>query len=294
MTVRHWEIDGQLDLRRTLRPLGLAWAVRDQLGWWKAMRTPLGPATVRIWRDGEMVAAEAWGDGASWALEKASDLVGASDAGHGWVSDDPKVAALQKRYPGQRFGRTGLVLEAAINAIVGQKVTGKEAAAGLRGITRRFSEPAPGPHRFLWLPPHPDRMAESPYHAFHDVGIEQKRADTLRRISAESARIERLAAVDVAAATRYLARFRGVGEWTVNETLVVSHGHADAVSVGDYHLKNIVSWHLAGEERGTDERMLELLEPYRPHRGRVVRLLEAAGRPQRKGPRLAVRGFEGF
>jgi hypothetical protein len=36
-----------------------------------------------------------------------------------------------------------------------------------------------------------------------------------------------------------------------------------------------VCWALAREPRGTDERMLELLEPYRGHRGRVQALLEA-------------------
>jgi hypothetical protein len=36
--------------------------------------------------------------------------------------------------------------------------------------------------------------------------------------------------------------------------------------------------------------MLELLEPYRPHRGRVIRLLEAGGvRTPRYGPRMAPR-----
>jgi hypothetical protein len=41
--------------------------------------------------------------------------------------------------------------------------------------------------------------------------------------------------------------------------------------------------------------MLELLEPFRPHRARVVRLLETAGiRVQRKGPRMAPRGIEGL
>ena len=78
------------------------------------------------------------------------------------------------------------------------------------------------------------------------------------------------------------------------EIVVLSHGFPDAVSVGDYHLKNIVAFHLAGREKGTDEEMLELLEPFRPHRARVVRLLERTGGPQRKGARLAVRGFEGF
>ena len=38
--------------------------------------------------------------------------------------------------------------------------------------------------------------------------------------------------------------------------------------------------------------MLELLEPFRPHRGRVIRLLEAAGIAAPKfGPRMAVNEF---
>jgi 3-methyladenine DNA glycosylase/8-oxoguanine DNA glycosylase len=67
-------------------------------------------------------------------------------------------------------------------------------------------------------------------------------------------------------------------------------GDPDAVSVGDFHLKHHVAWALAGERRGTDERMLELLEPYRGNRGRVCRLISAgAPRPERHGPRLAPR-----
>ena len=42
--------------------------------------------------------------------------------------------------------------------------------------------------------------------------------------------------------------------------------------------------------RGTDERMLELLEPYRGQRGRVTRLLEFLGTgPGRRGPRMPSR-----
>jgi hypothetical protein len=54
-------------------------------------------------------------------------------------------------------------------------------------------------------------------------------------------------------------------------------GDGDAVFVGDLHLPHLVTSALAGERRGSDERMLELLEPYRGHRARVVRLLLAGG-----------------
>ena len=61
------------------------------------------------------------------------------------------------------------------------------------------------------------------------------------------------------------------------------------MAVGDYHLKNVAAWHLTGRPRGTDEQMLELLEPFRPHRGRVLRLLERAAKAPQFGPRMPLR-----
>ncbi len=75
----------------------------------------------------------------------------------------------------------------------------------------------------------------------------------------------------------------GIGPWTAAEVAVRALGDDDAVSVGDYHIPNLVAWALAGEPRGDDARMLELLEPYRGRRALVVRLLELGGpaRPRR-------------
>ncbi|MDX1448612.1 MAG: DNA-3-methyladenine glycosylase 2 family protein, partial [Acidimicrobiia bacterium] len=131
-------------------------------------------------------------------------------------------------------------------------------------------------------------------HSFHDLGVEKRRADTVRRLAAEAGRIDALAEREPAVAGEYLRRFRGIGEWTVAETVAISHGDADALSVGDFHLKHVVAWHLTGKPRGTDEEMVALLDPYRPHRGRVVRLLESAGRYPAYGPRQPVRSFTDF
>ncbi|MGH2477622.1 MAG: DNA-3-methyladenine glycosylase 2 family protein, partial [Candidatus Limnocylindrales bacterium] len=81
--------------------------------------------------------------------------------------------------------------------------------------------------------------------------------------------------------------------WTAGEVGVRALGDLDAVSVGDFHLSNLVAFALTGEPRATDARMLELLEPWRGQRARVVRLLEIAGiRVPRYGPRLAFRRIE--
>ncbi len=280
-----------LDLRRTLRPLGLAWSRFDEDGWWRAFRTPEGPATLNLSRRKDTIRGEAWGKGAGWVLHRIEDLAGLHDRAEEFRTDHPVVGGFLRRRPGMRFGRTGLVFEALLYAVIGQKVTGKEAAMGLRGLTRHYSVPAPGPAGLL-LPPDPAQVAELPYHALHDLAIEKKRADTIIRLARRAHRLERSATDSTADAARLLGAFRGVGQWTIAETLVVSHGDPDAVSVGDYHLKHIVSWNLANEARGTDRRMLELLEPFRPHRGRVVRLLENDGRPYpRYGPRVAIRSI---
>jgi hypothetical protein len=65
--------------------------------------------------------------------------------------------------------------------------------------------------------------------------------------------------------------------------------------VGDYHLKNIVGWALAGRRHTDDEGMLQLLEPWRGQRQRVVRLLLAGGaRRPRRGPRTAPTDHRGI
>jgi 3-methyladenine DNA glycosylase/8-oxoguanine DNA glycosylase len=90
-----------------------------------------------------------------------------------------------------------------------------------------------------------------------------------------------------------IGRLPGIGPWSVAEVARTALGDADAASVGDFHLPNLVAWALAGEARGTDARMLELLEPYRPHRGRAQLLLEATGiHTPAFGPRMEVRAID--
>ena len=94
-------------------------------------------------------------------------------------------------------------------------------------------------------------------------------------------------------AVKRLMAFDGIGPWTAAFVMAASRGDADAVPVGDYHLPNMVAWALAREPRADDARMLELLKPYRGHRGRVIRLLKQAGVHAPKfGPRSMVRSFE--
>lgn len=285
-------IEGRpLDLRRTLRPLHGRFA--DD-GWWLAARTPDGAGSLRVRRTRDQVIGEAWGEGAGWLLERLDAVVGLDDDPTQFITDDPVVAPLHHTHPGDRFGRTGLVFPALLVAICGQKVTGHEAARAMYGLTRVFSGPAPGPNPDLRLAPDPDALAEAPYHRFHTLHLEKRRADLIREVGRHAGRIEAMAKETPDVAAGFLSSFRGIADWTTAKTLEVSHGDPDQVAVGDFHFKHMVVHHMTGRDRGTDEEMLELLEPFRPHRGRVIRLLHFLGHEPSFGPRLAPRDITKF
>jgi 3-methyladenine DNA glycosylase/8-oxoguanine DNA glycosylase len=283
------EVDFPLDLRATLQPLG-GYFRPD--GWWAPMRPPQGPATLHLRRTREAIEAIAYGDGADWALASVPGLIGTNDNPESFVTDHPLIRELARHHRGLRLGRTNRVFDALLTAIVAQKVTGKEAGRGMLALRRHFSDPAPGPLP-LRLPPDPERLANTTYFELHPHGIERRRADTIRRAAAEAARLERLVDASPEDARRYVEGLPGLGIWTSAETVAISHGDPDAVPVGDFHLKNEVAWHLTGRPRGTDEEMLELLEPFRPHRGRVLRLLATLGHAPAFGPRMPIRNISG-
>jgi 3-methyladenine DNA glycosylase/8-oxoguanine DNA glycosylase len=225
-------------------------------------------------------------------LERAEAWSGALDDDSGFDPAPSLVRDLWRRRRGMRIPLTALVTERLIPVILEQKVTGLEARRAYRRLVLELGEPAPGPFG-LTLPPDPARVAELPYHGFHPFGVERRRAEVLRAACARAVWLDAADDLPLDQAEAGIGSLHGVGPWTVAEVARVALGDADAVSVGDFHLKHLVAWALAHEPRGTDERMLELLEPYRPHRGRVQRLLESSGiRAPAFGPRMEVRAID--
>jgi 3-methyladenine DNA glycosylase/8-oxoguanine DNA glycosylase len=195
------------------------------------------------------------------------------------------------------------VLEALVPAIIEQKVTGDEAHAAFIALVRRHGEPAPGPWDEpsgrrpapMRVPPAPETLAGLPGYAYHPLGLERRRADAIRFAAGRAVRVEECVDLPLSDACARLLALPLVGPWTAAEVGLRALGDADAVSVGDFHLCHTVCWALAGEPRGTDERMLELLAPYAGHRARVIRLIEAAGvHAPRRGPRMAPRSITGI
>jgi 3-methyladenine DNA glycosylase/8-oxoguanine DNA glycosylase len=258
---------------------------------WRAQRWPSGDATVRLQpsRDGWRVTA--WGDAASEAVEALPRLLGAKDDPAALILPPGFLRDLSRRFALLRFGRSDDVMGSLVPAIIEQKVTGIEARRSYRRLVLRYGRPAPGPGG-LFLPPSPDSLAALPYFELHPLGLEQRRASTLIRAAQRAAWLQEGADLGPTVAMTRLRAIPGIGAWTAAETTRAALGDPDAVSLGDYHTPSLVSWVLAGEPRADDDRMLELLEPYRGQRARLVRMLELSGvRPPAYGPRRRLRSI---
>jgi 3-methyladenine DNA glycosylase/8-oxoguanine DNA glycosylase len=139
------------------------------------------------------------------------------------------------------------------------------------------------------VPPSAQQWCAIPSWEFHRANVDPGRARTLVGCARRAVSLERLAARPPAEAREALTSLSGVGVWTAAETAQRAFGDADALSVGDYHVAKMIGWTLTGRPID-DATMVELLEPMRPHRYRVVRLLEVSGLAYepRRGARLPV------
>ena len=288
-------------LQRTLAPLRRGYGDPTfrvtELGIWRTLRTPAGPATLFLARSGDGIDARAWGDGAEWAIEGVPELLGEGDD---WsdldVSSSPVLAASLHRNLGLRLQRTRQVFEMMLAAILEQKVTGQQAHQSWRSLLRKFGSPAPGPAPDgMVVFPSAEVWRRVPSWEWHRAGVGPDRASAALRAAGVAASLERTVGrgrggPDVERALRSIP---GVGVWTAAETMQRAHGDPDRPSVGDYHLPALVGWVLVGAPVD-DDGMLELLAPFAGHRQRVVRLIENSGaRKPRFGPRMTIEDHRG-
>ncbi len=294
MPARVLALEAPYDLRATWAPLRagprdptLRLADREAL---RATRTPCGPAALHA-RVGSRVELAAWGPGAEWVLERAPDLLGLWEAPPAPPAAAPAVLRrLARRAAGLRLPRTHAVVEALALLVLQQKVSGRESERAWTNLVRATSEPAPGPFAGLWLPPASEALRDLAGARLPVLGILARQGATLREVGRRARRLDALASLPPQDAAARLGVLPGVGPWTAQSLALHALGDADAVPLGDWNLPHAVAFHLAGEERADDSRMLTLLAPYAGQRGRVLRWILSAGRRvPRRGPRMPLR-----
>ncbi|KAB1642551.1 DNA-3-methyladenine glycosylase family protein [Gulosibacter chungangensis] len=258
------------------------------------------PATLQLTQlSGDSIRAHAWGPGAEIALDRAPDICGATDDDSRFEPLLPELESEHRHRRGMRIPRTGEVFAELVPVVLEQKVLVVQAVASYRRLVMRFGEQAPGPlpadlAARMRVAPDAATWRRIPSWAWHRAGVDPSRSRTVVQLAERAAAIDRLTRFDAADARARLESLPGVGAWTSAEVAQRALGDADAVSVGDFHLRKHVGHALEGRDF-TDEEMLVALEPWRGHRFRALRLILATGpRRDRRGPRLEKIDYRAF
>lgn len=289
-----------IDLGTTLQPIGVF--PSDPTHRWlpggfaKAVLTPSGPGTVELrWNGSGAVDVGAWGPGATWLLDASPDLVGLHDDLTGFdPTSDPRVDRWWRLHGRFRLCTLPVIWQQLVPVLLGQRVTTDEAARSWAGIVRRWGAPAPGPHR-LWMPPAPEALAAATYVDLHAFNVERRRAEAILLAARRADRLEEAAAMPTAEALDRLTALPGLGMWTATSVLTTAGGDPDVVVLRDYGLPTLVNYAFTGRterippDEGGDALMCAHLAPWAGHRGRIIRLLFAAGvAAPRRAPRAAI------
>jgi len=312
-----WHPGGPYNLHRTLGILmrgngDPSFSARPD-GLWMAFTTPDGPVTLRLTEAGPSgsgpdggglyVDALAWGPGSGAAIADVPRLLGADDD---WAAfDEPSFAVTlprmvreaRRRTPDVRLPSTGRMVDSLVPTILEQKVTVIEARRGFRYLMYRHGTPAPGAGTVaptgLLVRPTAGAWLRIPSWEWHKAGVGPQRSATVMRALRSAVALERLASLPAAEAAANMQTIPGIGVWTAAEVVQRTHGCPDSIAVGDYHLAAYVGAALTGR-RTDDAGMLALLEPWRGHRQRVVRMLGLSGfRKPTFGPRMTIQDHRG-
>jgi 3-methyladenine DNA glycosylase/8-oxoguanine DNA glycosylase len=172
---------------------------------------------------------------------------------------------LARDLAGLRVGPVPWAMEVAVAYVLQQRVRFVEAARSYVELVKRHGLPAPGPLP-LRLPLSSQQWRQLGVDRMQQAGIDPKRARTLLRVCQLS--------LDFTA--EQLAGLRGIGPWTEQSVRGLAFGDPDAVPLGDVHLPRVVGAYLAPGQFTDDALMVELLEPYRGLRFRVIQWIMAA------------------
>lgn len=261
-------------------------------------RSAVQPAEIHyhVWANGDLAAIE-------YVVRRMPVLLGVDEHSlHGWAEFDEllartapllpeRVVEARRRNPGMRFMATGQVVDELLTVVLEQKVTQQQARATWGWLAKTHGDPSPGGDPVPKTAPKPQAVMNIASWQWHAGWVQPFMVRTLKTVASRASALKRLATKPLEEIDKGLNSLPGIGPWTVAETLQRTHGAADYVSVGDYHLAHHVGEALTGQ-RTDDAGMLELLEPWAGHRQRIVRLIYASGiRFSRFGPRMAATDF---
>jgi DNA-3-methyladenine glycosylase II len=160
----------------------------------------------------------------------------------------------------RRRGRPAEAYGALVRSIVGQQLSTKAARTIYGRLTAMFGDRTPTPAELLAADPEEVRSA----------GLSRPKVSYLRSLAehVESGELEldRLTELPDDEVSAQLTAVKGLGQWTADMFLIFHLGRPDVLPVGDLGVRRAVERQYGLDDLPDAVKLLEIGEPWRPHR----------------------------
>ena len=185
------------------------------------------------------------------------------------AASDPTMAALiervgeidlETRLARRREERPADAYGALLRAIVGQQLSTKAARTIYLRVVELFGGRTPAPERLL----------EASEEDLRGCGLSGRKVEYIRDLASHvlsgELELERLDELSDEEATEEIVAVRGLGQWTAEMFLLFHLERPDVLSGGDLGIRKAVGIEYGLDEMPPPPRVLEIGEPWRPHR----------------------------
>ncbi len=149
---------------------------------------------------------------------------------------------------------------ALLRAIVGQQLSTKAARTIYGRVVDIFDGTTPSPEQLLAA-----KEAD-----LRGAGLSGRKVEYIRDLASHvlsgELELDRLGELSDEEAIKEIVAVRGLGQWTAEMFLIFHLERPDVLSGGDLGIRKAVQIEYGLEEMPTPERVLEIGEPWRPHR----------------------------
>jgi DNA-3-methyladenine glycosylase II len=195
----------------------------------------------------------ATGDRARKALAAADPTMAALIERLGEIDIATRLRRRSEERPADAYG-------ALLRAIVGQQLSTK-AARTIYGRVRDL---------FGGTTPTPEQLLEASEEDLRGCGLSGRKVEYVRDLAAHvlsgELELERLGELADEEVVEEIVAVRGLGQWTAEMFLIFHLERPDVLSGGDLGIRKAVQLEYGLEEMPAPQRVLEIGEPWRPHR----------------------------
>jgi len=185
---------------------------------------------------------------------------------------DATMRTIARKLRGLRPIRPPTIFESVIIAITEQQISLHAAIAIRSRLVQRYGDTVARDARVFYAFPTPESLAKAKPAGLRKVGLSATKARCIGEFSKKIANnefdLDRLTQLDDGEVVAELTKFRGIGEWTAEYTLVRGMGRVNSLPADDLGIRRAVSQaYFESKKVSTEEARATLTQKFAPYSG---------------------------